>query len=124
VLTPTLGGAYQYFVNRALPQLGEFRTLWRLDNKTFTHGWTVEKNAMLPLLSEIHKEQKVQDETFARRDGGYVTKYDLASFLEAKEGIETLWGVYGVLPRGGEGVGSWYIHGGKAHSRILSRRRC
>jgi rhamnogalacturonan endolyase len=34
-----LAGAYQYFVNRALPVLGEFRTLWRLDNGTFTSAY-------------------------------------------------------------------------------------
>jgi rhamnogalacturonan endolyase len=33
-------GAHQYFVNRGLPTLGEFRTLWRLDNASFPRGYT------------------------------------------------------------------------------------
>lgn len=40
VIYPELAGAYQYFVNRGLPLLGEFRTLVRLDNTTFLYGKT------------------------------------------------------------------------------------
>ncbi|KAG8629624.1 hypothetical protein KVT40_003489 [Elsinoe batatas] len=40
VIWNDLPGAYQYFINRALPNLGEFRTLWRLDNETFPRGRT------------------------------------------------------------------------------------
>jgi rhamnogalacturonan endolyase len=53
VLTPTLSGAYQYFVNRALPTLGEVRTLWRLDNSTVTHGYTSERDEALVPLNDI-----------------------------------------------------------------------
>ena len=113
VLTPTLSGAYQYFVNRALPALGELRTLWRLDNKTFTHSWTYERHQELPLLRDIRAATKVQDETWVKPDGKYIAKYDLATFLAVEEGQDTMWGVYGRLPRSNEGVASWYIHGGK-----------
>jgi rhamnogalacturonan endolyase len=112
VLTPTLAGAYQYFVNRALPKLGEFRTLWRLDNATFTHGFTTETNAALPPLSDFRASTKVQDETWKRSNGSFITKYDLSTFLPVVEGDLAYWGVYGKLPSG-EGIGSWYIHGGK-----------
>lgn len=43
VIFPDLAGAYQYFVNKALPTLGEFRTLFRLDNTTFVNGTTAVK---------------------------------------------------------------------------------
>lgn len=128
ILTPTLSGAYQYFVNRAVPRSGEFRTLWRLDNATFTHGWTTEIAETVPNgqsdgialvpLRDIHGSNatKVQDETWRRKDGTYITKYDLSAFLPVVESSSSIWGVLGKLPNTGEGVGSWYIHGGKVMS--------
>lgn len=115
VLTPELSGAYQYFVNRALPSLGEFRTLWRLDNKTFTHTWTVERNERLVTFADVKAAKTVRDYTLQRVDGSYITKYDLSTFVANTEGRSTLlyWGVYGKIPRTGAGVGSWYIHAGK-----------
>ena len=115
VLTPTLKGAYQYFVNYALPNLGEFRTLWRLDNKTFTTGYTDERNEPFVPLSDIVSASKTQDETWQRSDGTFITKYDLSAFLPIIEGSPSFWGVHGKLDgkKDGEGIGSWYIHGGK-----------
>ncbi|KAF2400945.1 hypothetical protein EJ06DRAFT_509925 [Trichodelitschia bisporula] len=114
VLTPTLLGAYQYFVNRALPRLGEFRTLWRLSNDTFTHGWTTERDAPLARLAEMQEAtQKTGDETWVNAQGVSFTKYDLSTFLPNIEGEPTVWGIYGKMPKSGEGIGSWYIHGGK-----------
>ncbi|KAF2227768.1 polysaccharide lyase family 4, domain III-domain-containing protein [Elsinoe ampelina] len=52
VIWNDLPGAYQYFVNRALPNLGEFRTLWRLDNETFPRGRTDIKDGILPALAD------------------------------------------------------------------------
>lgn len=49
VIFPDLAGAYQYFVNKALPTLGEFRTLFRLDNTTFVNGKTAVKEGKLYL---------------------------------------------------------------------------
>jgi hypothetical protein len=43
VIYQDLAGAYQYFVNKALPVLGEFRSLVRLDNATFFNGKTNTK---------------------------------------------------------------------------------
>ena len=123
-----MAGAYQYFVNRALPVLGEFRTLWRLDNATFTHGWTVERNEPLVPLFDIRgsNAKKVQDETWQRENGSFITKYDLATFLNVIEGEPSIWGVQGKLKTkaGSEGIGSWYIHGGKVsrHFRKLKMR--
>jgi rhamnogalacturonan endolyase len=111
VLTPTLPGAYQYFVNRALPILGEFRTLWIFDNRTFSTGVTVERNEKLPLLSDIKNGQKTGDETFKGLDGKSTSKYDFCAFLGNVEEDITYWGLTGSA--GGSKVGSWYIHGGK-----------
>ncbi|KAL1875696.1 hypothetical protein VTK73DRAFT_9951 [Phialemonium thermophilum] len=97
-------GAYQYFVNHHLPTLGEFRTLWRLDNTTFPNGHTATKDEELPPLSEYLPQNKVQDETWLKPDGsGYITKYDWTSWTREQD----YFGVYG------DEVGSWYIHPGK-----------
>ncbi len=97
-------GAYQYFVNHALPVLGEFRTLWRLDNTTFPNGRTVTKDGALPPLSEYIAANKVQDETWLAPDGkSYITKYDWTSWSRKQD----YFGVYG------NEVGSWYINPGK-----------
>jgi rhamnogalacturonan endolyase len=118
VLTPTLPGAYQYFVNKALPILGEFRTLWIMDNRTFTHGVTIERNERLPSLSDVKGGKKTGDETFQKADGSFITKYDFSAFLGNVEGDLTYWGLTGTV--GGSTVGSWYIHGGK----VWFRWRC
>lgn len=108
VLTPTLFGAYQYFVNRALPTLGEFRTLWRLDNTTFTIGKDHERNEELPPLALLESGTKVQDETWQLANGSFITKYDFATFLPNIEGNLSYWGVYGKVGGNGESIGSWY----------------
>jgi rhamnogalacturonan endolyase len=52
VIYPDLAGAYQYFVNRGLPVLGEFRTLFRLDNTTFFTGKTNIKDGTYSMRAE------------------------------------------------------------------------
>ncbi|KAI3318893.1 rhamnogalacturonate lyase [Xylariaceae sp. AK1471] len=104
VIFSGLAGAYQYFVNRALPVLGEFRTLWRLDNTTFPRGKTNLRDEELPPLSDYIAANKVQDETWLRPDGnGYITKYDFTDWIRT----QTYYGVYG------DRFGSWYINPGK-----------
>ncbi|XHG08895.1 hypothetical protein AWENTII_011985 [Aspergillus wentii] len=103
VIFDGLAGAYQYFINRALPVLGEFRTLFRLDNTTFPNGRTNIKDEALPTLSDILNSTKVQDETWQRADGSYITKYDFSTFIREQD----YYGVYG------DEFGSWYIHPGK-----------
>jgi rhamnogalacturonan endolyase len=103
VISKDLAGAYQYFVNHALPILGEFRTLFRLDNTTFFTGKTAIKDTLLPTLADIANSTKVQDETWQRPDGTYITKYDFTDFIRGQD----YYGVYG------PGYGSWYIVPGK-----------
>ncbi|KAF2138951.1 polysaccharide lyase family 4 protein [Aplosporella prunicola CBS 121167] len=103
VIYADLAGAYQYFVNRALPVLGEFRTLWRLDNTTFPNARTNEKDGPLPDLTLYANATKVQDETWQLSSGEYLTKYDWTTFLRDVD----YYGVYG------DEFGSWYINPGK-----------
>jgi hypothetical protein len=55
VIYHDLAGAYQYFVNKALPVLGEFRSLVRLDNTTFFNGKTASREGerFYPILQRI-----------------------------------------------------------------------
>ncbi|KAI0741100.1 putative rhamnogalacturonase [Earliella scabrosa] len=103
IIYKDLVGAYQYFVNRALPILGEFRTLWRLDNETFPRGRTTERDGVLPPLSEYVAATNVQDETWQKADGTFLTKYDWSAFIREQD----YYGVYG------DNFGSWYINPGK-----------
>ncbi|KAJ4299622.1 hypothetical protein N0V90_004868 [Kalmusia sp. IMI 367209] len=103
VIHDDFAGAYQYFVNHALPTLGEFRTLWRLENSSFPNGHTNVKDGELPPLSEYASATNVQDETWQKADGTFLTKYDWSAFIRE----QTFYGVYG------DEVGSWYINPGK-----------
>jgi rhamnogalacturonan endolyase len=86
-----------------LPVLGEFRTLWRLDNTSFPRGRTNLKDDVLPPLSEYAVSTNVQDETWQKPDGSYLTKYDWSAFIREQD----YYGVYG------DKFGSWYINQGK-----------
>jgi rhamnogalacturonan endolyase len=57
----------------------------------------------LPTLADIAASTKVQDETWQKADGTYITKYDWADYIRNQH----YYGVYG------NGVGSWYIYPGK-----------
>ncbi|KAF1948784.1 hypothetical protein CC80DRAFT_485640 [Byssothecium circinans] len=103
VIHDDLAGAYQYFVNHALPRLGEFRTLWRLDNTSFSRGYTDVKDGVLPPMVEYLNATNVQDETWQKADGTFLTKYDWSAFIRTQKA----YGVYG------DEVGSWYINPGK-----------
>ncbi|KAJ4984235.1 rhamnogalacturonate lyase [Stagonosporopsis vannaccii] len=103
VIYDGLHGSYQYFVNRALPTLGEFRTLWRLDNVSFPNARTNVRDGPLPALSEYIISTNVQDETWQKPDGTFLTKYDWSSNVRDND----FYGVYG------DEVGSWYLNPGK-----------
>ncbi|KEY74613.1 hypothetical protein S7711_05044 [Stachybotrys chartarum IBT 7711] len=99
-----LHGAYQYFVNRALPPQGEFRSLWRVDNTTFPTGKTNSVDKELPPLRLYLPQNYVSDELWVHPDGdGYITKYDFGDFLREQR----YYGLYG------ESFGTWYIAPGK-----------
>lgn len=100
VIYPELAGAYQYFVNKALPDISIFRTLWRLNPELFTHGYTTTRNEKLPDFALYANAREIQDETFEFAGGTIVTKYDFANYVRERDFV----GVFG------DKSGSWYIH--------------
>ncbi|KAL6912403.1 hypothetical protein ACHAPO_010339 [Fusarium lateritium] len=100
VIFDDLSGAYQYFVNRALPDISILRTLWRLAPEYFTHGRTHLKDEPLPDFDLYSTGTNVQDETWQLSDGSYITKYDWSNAVRDRD----FYGVYGSK------VGSWWIH--------------
>lgn len=103
VLFSGLSGFYQYVVVKNLGEQGEVRSLYRFDPLQFSHGRTNIKNAPLPLLADILTGYKVQDETWQRPDGSYITKYDFSCFVRNLD----FHGVYGT------DVGAFIIAPGK-----------
>ncbi|TKX25275.1 rhamnogalacturonate lyase B-like protein 1 [Elsinoe australis] len=100
VIYDDLAGAYQYFVNRALPDLSILRSLWRLDPQRFLNGRTYLKDEPLPDYSLYANATKVQDETWQLANGTFITKYDFSTPVRGRD----FNGVYG------PNTGSWYIH--------------
>ncbi|PNS17664.1 hypothetical protein CAC42_3059 [Sphaceloma murrayae] len=100
VIYDDLAGAYQYFVNKALPDLSILRSLWRLDPGRFLNGRTYLKDEPLPDYSLYANATKVQDETWQLANGSFITKYDFSTPARARD----FNGVYG------PSTGSWYIH--------------
>lgn len=98
-----LAGSYQYFVNKALPDLSVLRTLWRLDPELFLNGRTYLRDQPLPDFSLYANATKVQDETWELANGTFITKYDFSDFVRSRD----FYGIYGP-----DVVGSWYIHPG------------
>ncbi|KAI9155701.1 Rhamnogalacturonate lyase [Paramyrothecium foliicola] len=100
VIFDDLSGAYQYFVNRDLPDISILRTLWRLAPEYFSHGRTHLKDEPLPSLELIANSTNVQDETWQKADGSFITKYDWSNAVRDRD----FYGVYG------PDAGSWWIH--------------
>jgi rhamnogalacturonan endolyase len=105
VMFSGLSGFYHYVVNKNLGNQGEARSLYRFDPLQFSHGRTNIKNGPLPLLADIKSGFKVQDETWQRPNGSYITKYDWSCFVRDLD----FHGVYGVASK----VGAWIIAPGK-----------
>lgn len=103
ILFSGLPGFYQYVVNANLGTVGEVRSVYRFDPFQFTHGRTKCRNAPLPLQADILKGYKVQDETWQKPDGSYITKYDFSCFVRDLD----FHGVYG------NDIGAWVIAPGK-----------
>lgn len=110
VLQGRLQGWYQWVVNKGLGQQGEVRSLCRFDPALFTHGHTSIKDERLPSLAEIQNATYVQDETFQRADGSYITKYDWSAFVRGQMGW---YGVYGREEEAGGGLGAWVVAPGR-----------
>lgn len=110
VLFKGLNGFYSYFVNKALPDLGEFRTLIRLNPDLYQNAHTSIKDEALPVWPDDYKGEKVFDETWVAPDGnGYITKYDWSSRLHEEE----IYGVYGTNSATNKTYGFWLISPGR-----------
>ncbi|OLN97954.1 Rhamnogalacturonate lyase 2 [Colletotrichum chlorophyti] len=101
VIFDDLTGAYQYFVNRALPDISILRNLWRLSPEVFLNGRTHLKDEPLPDFSLYASGTNVQDETWQLADGSFITKYDWSNAVRDRD----FYGVYGPNK-----AGSWFIH--------------
>lgn len=108
VLFDGLDGIYSYFVNKNLPVLGEFRTLFRLNPEVYTNAHTSIKDQALPLWPEDYQGKEVFDETWLDTNNtGYITKYDWSSRLHEEE----VCGVYG--QHRNRSYGFWLISPGR-----------
>ncbi|CAK9249880.1 unnamed protein product [Sphagnum jensenii] len=95
-----VNGIYSYFVATGIGEVGEFRTLYRVDGNMFRNGHNAERSGAFPTLDDIKKATKLQDQTFALADGKTIhSKYDWASYV-ADDHVH---GVYG------EEHGVWLI---------------
>jgi rhamnogalacturonan endolyase len=99
ILYSGLNGHYQYVVNKNLAPQGEVRSLYRLDPLLFTDGRTQCKDEKLPVIADIQSGLNIQDETWQRKDGSYITKYDFSCFSRGQQ-------YHGVH---GKGLGAWII---------------
>ncbi|WRT69453.1 uncharacterized protein IL334_006439 [Kwoniella shivajii] len=103
ILMNDLAGHYQYVINNNLGNQGEVRSLYRFDPLQFHSGRTNIKNDYLPTIQYIEVGYKVQDETWQRRNGSYITKYDFSCFVRDLD----YHGVYG------DNIGAFIIAPGK-----------
>lgn len=76
VVFDDLAGAYQYFVNKPLPDISVLRSLNRFDPIRFTNGRTYLKDEPLPEFALYANATKMQDETWQLANGTFITKYD------------------------------------------------
>lgn len=101
VVMSGVGGLYSYFIASGIGDVGEFRTLYRLDGNLFHTGYNGVKSAIaFPTLAQIQAATKLQDATYQLSNGTIYTKYDAANYAYTQD---LLHGVYG----GGYGV--WMI---------------
>ncbi len=116
VVRSGVSGLYSYFVATGIGNVGEFRTIYRVDGSIFRNGYNAERSGAFPTLSEIQQSQVLQNETFQLPDGTVYTKYDWASYVAD----DKVHGVYG------NGYGVWmispsheYIEGGPMKQELM-----
>ena len=111
-----ISGLYSYFVATGIGNVGEFRTIYRLNGNIFTNGYNAERSGAFPPLSQIKQAQVLQNETFKLTNGTVYTKYDWATYVAQDQ-------VHGVY---GNGYGAWmlpasheYIEGGPMKQELM-----
>ena len=99
VVRSGVSGLYSYFVATGIGNVGEFRTLYRVDGSIFRNGYNAERTGTFPTLSDIQQSQVLQNETFKLTNGQVYTKYDWATYMADDH-------VHGMF---GSGYGVWMI---------------
>lgn len=99
VVRSGVSGLYSYFVATDIGNVGEFRTLYRVDGNIFRNGYNAERSGPFPTLAQIQQATKLQDETFQLADGTVYTKYNWSTYVAD----DRVHGVYG------NGYGVWMI---------------
>ena len=116
VVRSGVSGLYSYFVATGIDNVGEFRTIYRLDGSIFRNGYNAERSGPFPTLAQIQQSKVLQNETFQLTDGTIYTKYDWATYVAEDQ-------VHGVY---GNGYGVWmlpasheYIEGGPMKQELM-----
>jgi len=116
VVRSGVSGLYTYFVASGIGNVGEFRTVYRLDGSIFRNGYNAERSGVFPTLSEIQQSKVLQDQTFQLPNGSIYSKYDWASYVAD----DKVHGIYG------GGYGAWmispsheYIEGGPMKQELM-----
>lgn len=116
VVRSGVSGLYSYFLATGIGNIGEFRTLYRVDGNIFRNGYNAERSGPFPTLSQLQQATVLQNETFKLTNGTVYTKYDWASYV-ANDRVH---GVYG------NGYGVWilpasqeYIGGGPMKQDLM-----
>jgi rhamnogalacturonan endolyase len=111
-----VSGLYSYFLATNIGNIGEFRTIYRVDGSIFRNGYNAERSGSFPTLSQIQQATALQNETFKLTSGTVYTKYDWASYVAD----DKVHGVYG------NGYGVWmlpasqeYIEGGPMKQELM-----
>lgn len=68
-----LKGVYSCFVNKNLSDIGEFRTLFRLNPEVYQNAHTSIKDEALPLWPEDYQGKKVFEAWLDTNSTGYIT---------------------------------------------------
>ena len=111
-----VSGLYSYFVATGIGNIGEFRTIYRVNGSIFRNGYNAERSGAFPTLSQIQQSKVLQNETFQLTNGTVYTKYDWATYVADDQ-------VHGVY---GNGYGVWmisasheYIEGGPMKQELM-----
>lgn len=94
-----LSGMYSYFVATGIGNVGEFRTLYRMDGSIFRNGYNSVRTIAFPTESQIASAKVLQDSTYQLANGTVYTKYDGVTYIPQ----DSLHGIYG------SGYGIWMI---------------
>jgi rhamnogalacturonan endolyase len=83
-------------VATGIGNVGEFRTLYRVDGSIFRTGYNDVRTIPYPTLSQLQQATVLQDSTYQLADGTVYTKYDGATYVQQDDFHGTYGDSYGV----------------------------